>query len=373
VIRRRPVRAASLAPTLFVLLISSPAEAAPPPNDAFAARQVVPAIPFEHSTSTVEATLEPGEPQPVCTDSTERTVWYEYTPSADQVVAVDTTGSDFDTIVVVYSGSSFPDMDTVACADDRFSSIRARTVFAAEAGTTYLLQAGGYVDAAGTLHVALREVDAGVIAGTVTEEGTDAPLAAICVGGIDADFNSSTFAITDSRGRYRIPVRSGDYVVAFDDFCDESSDHLSEWFDNADGEEDAQRIQVQSPNVVGGIDAVLARACPGFGFLDRPHFVGTDAADTFVGTSAPEVLCGLGGNDRIRGEGGRDFIMGGAGRDVLFGSGGSDTLVGQRGADKLRGGPGRDRCSGGPGRDHATTCERTRGVERPAREGRGSD
>ncbi|HEX2025139.1 MAG TPA: hypothetical protein VHH92_01960, partial [Actinomycetota bacterium] len=171
----------------FILLaLASPAAAAPPPNDAFAARLAVPSLPFEHSVSTAEATTEPGEPEPFCTGYIERTVWYAFTPASDVVVGVDTLASDYDTILGVYTGSSLSDLSDVTCSDSP-----ARVVFAAEGGTTYYVQAGGYEG--GNLHIAFREVDAGVIAGTVTEEGSGVPLRSICVFAVDADFRNAEF------------------------------------------------------------------------------------------------------------------------------------------------------------------------------------
>jgi Ca2+-binding RTX toxin-like protein len=336
--------------TMALLLgLPSPAEAAPPPNDSFAGRKVVAALPYEDTQNTSEATVEPGEPTS-CTEETKHSVWYEFTPPADGVFAADTLGSDFDTVVAVYTGTSLADLHLVACDDDTLFSTEARVVFSAAASTTYYIQVTGYFDDAGTLVFRMREVDAGVIAGTVTEEGTGLPLADICVGVLDADFDSVFGTLTDDQGRYDVPVRSGAYVVVFEDFCDRSNDHRPEWYDNKSRQSDADRIEVTAPNLIAGIDAALARTCP-FDFQNRAQVIGTEGPDTLVGGPGAEVICGLGGADRISAGAGHDFVVGGAGRDRMTGGGDRDRMFGTAGIDRISGGGGDDGLHGSKGDD----------------------
>jgi hypothetical protein len=75
------------------------------------------------------------------------TAWYAVTATADGPLTVDTVGSDFDTAIAVYEAA---DLTTaIACADDVFSPpllqhIEAAVTVDAEAGTTYLIQAGSF-------------------------------------------------------------------------------------------------------------------------------------------------------------------------------------------------------------------------------------
>jgi Ca2+-binding RTX toxin-like protein len=341
--------AAPVAAMVLLLGFPSPVEAAPPPNDNFAGRKVVASLPYEDIQNTAEATVEPGEPTS-CTEETKHSVWYEFTPTADGVFAADTLGSDFDTVVAVYTGTSLADLHLVACHDDTLFSTEARVVFSAAGSTSYFIQVTGYFDDAGTLVFRMREVDAGVIAGTVTEEGTGLPLADICVGVLDADFDSVFGTLTDDQGRYDIPVRSGAYVVVFEDLCDRSNDHRSEWYDNKTRQADANRIEITAPNLIAGIDAALARTCP-FAFQNRAQVIGTEGPDTLVGGPAAEVICGLGGADRITAGAGRDFVVGGAGRDRMTGGGDRDRMFGTAGIDRISGGGGDDGLHGSKGDD----------------------
>lgn len=338
--------------------IPAAAQAVPPPNDAFAARTTVAAIPYDDAQSTLEATTEPGEPSSQC-GPVGKSVWYRFTPATDVVLRADTLGSDFDTVLAVWTGGDLASLSPVSCSDDVINA-QSIAVFAAEAGVTYVFQVGGYVDAAGALTFRLREVDAGAISGAVTDEGTGAPLPNVCVDVVDADFFSFNTTVTDAAGEYRVPVRSGSYKVVFYDWCDELNDHRSEWYDGKADIESADEVEVTAPAVVGGIDGSLTASCPGFGDFTLPQFIGTPGADTFVGGNGSEVFCGLGGADRIRGAGARDRIIGGRGDDRLSGGPGSDYVFGGPGDDRLGGGRDRDTCGGGPGEDRANrTCERT--------------
>jgi RTX calcium-binding nonapeptide repeat (4 copies) len=333
----------AVAATLLVAT-AGPAGAAPPSNDNFAARTTIPAVPFTEVTNTTEATREPGEPDPAC-GPMGRTVWYEYTHPTDTVLGASALGSDFDTLTAVWTGGSLGALTPVACSDD-FSA-----VFRAEAGTTYLIQAGGFEGDAGTLSFRLREVDAGVITGTVTEAGTGLPLRDTCVEIDDVDLPNFNFEFTDSAGRFEVAVRPGAYVVFFSDECDRSNDHQPEWYDNARTFVEADEVVVPSKAEVSGIDAALEPACPGFGFMGGEHVIGTEGPDKMMGGPGNGVFCGFGGADLIRGGGGSDTLLGQEGRDRLSGGDGGDSLHGGNGRDRLGGGATRDRMFGDAGDD----------------------
>ena len=333
------------------------AGATPPPNDAFAAGTTIGAIPYQDAQSTVEATAEPGEPTSQCGPAA-KSVWYRFTPATDVVLRADTLGSDFDTVLAVWTGSDLASLSPVACNDDVFSA-QSIAVFAAEAGVTYAFQVGGYDGETGALTFRLKEVDAGAIAGTVTDAATGSPLPDVCIDVVDSDFFTFSTTVTDANGEYSVPVRSGSYKVIFYDWCDAQNDHRTEWYQDTPEFESADDVTVTGSAEASGVNASLAASCPGFGDLPFPQFIGTGGPDSFAGGPESEVFCGLGGSDRIRGGGGRDRVLGGAGADRLSGGSGSDYLFGSGGRDRLGGGPDRDVCGGGPGKDRANrSCER---------------
>lgn len=383
--------------TLVVFTSGAVASAAavPPANDDFGSATVVGSLPFQDTVNTVEATMEPGEPTPPCTFGFgEKTVWYSFTPGSDTFVSVDTLGTDFDSVLAVWTGPSVDALEPVACNDDGLS-LSAQVAFLARAGTTYRVQVAGFDGAGGSLLIRMREIDAGLIEGTVTEEGTGTPIEGICVEAVDRDLFAVQTAVTRSDGTYEIVVRSGSYLVLFIDLCDRSDDWIAEWYEDVDfvQTEAATPVDVSAPNAESGIDAELASGCPGLASLGAlegfNQVVGTPAADVLTGTAGDDLLCGLNGADTLRGFGGFDVLLGGGGKDRAIGGAGDDQVIGQRGSDRLVGGaghdfilgqrgsdrlrggagndflvggPGRDECVGGPGLDRARGCEIERGV-----------
>jgi len=389
----RPSFTAALALTLSFL---PEAVQAVPSNDNFASRTTVTSLPYQDSQNTVDATKEPGEPDPTC-GPIGKTVWYQFTPSSDVVLRADTRGSDYDTLLSVWTGAALGSLTEVNCGDD-FLDFESRVLFEAKAATTYLFQVGGFGDEGGSLVFRLRSVEAAVISGTVTEEGTGAPLPDICVDLIDLDFYGFFSDVTEDGGTFRILVDPGNYALSFYDYCDSVQDHRTEWYDNRSDFGAADEVSVAAQSAVS-IAVSLAGSCPWRGNFPGPQFIGTEGPDTFVGGPENEVFCGMGGADVIKGGGGRDEVAGDDGRDRLFGgedrdrisggggrdrlSGGAqrdrvfgdagddeiaggakdDDLYGEKGSDQLRGGGGRDYCNGGTGTDDAArTCERTEDI-----------
>jgi hypothetical protein len=122
------------------LVIPTTAGAAPAANDDFANAAVISALPFSDVADNSAATLEPGEPQ--CS-SYSQTVWYTFTPATSQVVRVDPGGSSWDSALAVYqsSGGGFGGLGFVGGGCVTFGG---SIVFAAQAGTTYYVQAGNF-------------------------------------------------------------------------------------------------------------------------------------------------------------------------------------------------------------------------------------
>jgi hypothetical protein len=85
--------------------------------------------------------------------------WFVYRPTCNEPVTVDTCGSNFDTLISVYSGTC-GSLTQVACNDDSFTcpqSIRASEVtFNGAVGTTYRIRASGFRGAAGQVVMNIR-------------------------------------------------------------------------------------------------------------------------------------------------------------------------------------------------------------------------
>lgn len=131
-----------LAPTLAVL--PAGAAFAAPANDDLAGATPVVVLPFDDSIDVGSATLEPGEADLLTCAPLQSTVWYAVTLDSSTAVTVDTAGSTYDTVLNVFRGTSFGDLDLVDCNDDvdELTNLQARVSFVATPGETFLVQVG---------------------------------------------------------------------------------------------------------------------------------------------------------------------------------------------------------------------------------------
>ncbi len=134
-----------------------------PENDNLANRIMIPphgAIfgPRSVTANNTYATAEPGEPlhvnRPVATNS----VWWRYTPATSGRITIDTNGSNFNTVLAVYTGSTVSNLSLVAWNDDDAAlGRRSKVVFNGVAGTQYQIAvAGGYGNNSGHIRMTVR-------------------------------------------------------------------------------------------------------------------------------------------------------------------------------------------------------------------------
>lgn len=130
----------------------------PPSNDNFGgARAIGPAVPISQAGTNSHATAQSGEPSHAGRAAT-RSVWYRWTPEFSYQVRIHTCAADFDTLLAVYTGSSFSDLTSVASNDDGCgrSNFGSRVEFTARVGTTYSIAVDGYNGASGNFTLELR-------------------------------------------------------------------------------------------------------------------------------------------------------------------------------------------------------------------------
>src|SRR5713226_4419115 len=87
-----------------------------PSNDNFGNATVIAAVPFSDSVDITDATMEAGERAPFCSSgsSSQRTVWYTFTPTATGLVSI-TIDAPFSTVVAVDTGGSLSSLGEVIC------------------------------------------------------------------------------------------------------------------------------------------------------------------------------------------------------------------------------------------------------------------
>jgi len=129
-----------------------PAAPTPPANDDFTAAQTITGAAGSVNGTTINATLESGEPNHAgATGASGRTVWYAHTPASNGTLTVDTcTNTDFDSIIGVYVGGPVDMLNPVASSDDACSANDARAAFTVTGGTTYYIAVAGFQGHSGT-------------------------------------------------------------------------------------------------------------------------------------------------------------------------------------------------------------------------------
>ncbi len=124
--------------TVLVMALGSvqPAYAAAPANDNFANAAVIFGTPFSELIDLTEATQEAGEPYPSCGYGyAPISVWYQYTPAANQALLVGAQIYSTYAVVAVFKGTALNALNEVAC-----TNYYGTVAFAAEAGVTYYIQ-----------------------------------------------------------------------------------------------------------------------------------------------------------------------------------------------------------------------------------------
>lgn len=133
-----------------LLLPCAPAlQAAPPPNDNRANAIVLTGASGRLVASNVDATKEAGEANHAG-NAGGKSIWFSITPAANANVRIDTVGTDFDTTMSLYVGSS----STVAAGNDNLSTsiygaghggyTQSRLNLNLTGGTTYLIAVDGW-------------------------------------------------------------------------------------------------------------------------------------------------------------------------------------------------------------------------------------
>ena len=125
---------------LHVNCATSPA----PANDDFDNATTITALPFSDFINTRGATSAPDDP----TDcyGTDASVWYELTSITDIRIQVDTSNSDYDTVVAVYTGTR-GNLNLMACWDNPCFTLDI------QAGETYYFMVTSRYGMGGDLHV----------------------------------------------------------------------------------------------------------------------------------------------------------------------------------------------------------------------------
>ncbi|MDX1993046.1 MAG: zinc-dependent metalloprotease family protein [bacterium] len=108
------------------------------------------ALPYTYNGSTAAATTAGDDPNLTCISGEGKSIWLRYTAPASGTVTLTTNGSNFDTVLGVFTGSR-GSLTQQACNDDATGTTSAINNFAVTSGTTYHIYLGGYNSASGTV------------------------------------------------------------------------------------------------------------------------------------------------------------------------------------------------------------------------------
>jgi uncharacterized membrane protein YdcZ (DUF606 family) len=127
-------------------------------NDNFSA--AVPLVGQSGSVyaDNIDATKETGEPAHAG-DGGGKSVWWTWTPSLTGAVIVTTLGSDFDTLLAVYTGSNPASLALTAENNNTPPGSTSAVSFTATAGTIYHMAVDGVAAAWGTIKLTWSYVD----------------------------------------------------------------------------------------------------------------------------------------------------------------------------------------------------------------------
>lgn len=179
----RPLAMAALALLLPAHVLAQPA------NDAWANREAIASLPFSDTEAAIgSATVEASDPIVVCrlgpASQGGNTVWYTYTTGAStQYVNISTAGSDYDTMISVYTGSpgSF-ELVAGGCNDDGAPSAPRSRIngLRLSPGTTYSIEGARFSPSAAAASWQLVVTTAPLYTVTKTADTADGVCDADC-------------------------------------------------------------------------------------------------------------------------------------------------------------------------------------------------
>ncbi|MCD6050876.1 MAG: subtilase family protein [Verrucomicrobia bacterium] len=130
-------------------------------NDMFANAKALTGLTITETGSTLGSSTEPGEPYHAGGEEVidGRSLWWVWTAPSNLVIDIDTEGSNYDTILGVYTGTAVDDLEIIGQDDDAGEGVTSRVIFTAVAGTTYYIAVDGFAGDSGSFTLNLKEAE----------------------------------------------------------------------------------------------------------------------------------------------------------------------------------------------------------------------
>jgi hypothetical protein len=131
---------------------------APPANDKLADYIFIDPLPYTDTRNTAGATDEAGEVHASCSTGAEHGIWYLFEPVDDVTLDIDTDGSDYTTVLSVWTSENgqHPLTETACNAGENGSRAKLRQGF--EADGSYYIKVSGAAGAFGSAVIHARTV-----------------------------------------------------------------------------------------------------------------------------------------------------------------------------------------------------------------------
>jgi hypothetical protein len=147
-----PRRLLPIAVLAFALAaVPASAQAAPPPNDAFATAQPL-TLDVPVQGAVADATVEANEPAHAG-DRRSKSVWYSYTSPTDGAVTLDACDANFDDVIATYTGTALNALTAGPSVDDACNDLGAKVSLQVRAGVTVWIAVAGVEGGSGTFTV----------------------------------------------------------------------------------------------------------------------------------------------------------------------------------------------------------------------------
>lgn len=123
-----------------------------PANDNFVNATLITGPSAAVTSTNINATREAGEPY-IANNVGGKSVWFVWTAPSTRTVSINTHGSNFDTMLGVYTGNTVSSLTRIASNDDdpAGGTLTSAVSFYAVAGQTYRIAVDGYNGASGTV------------------------------------------------------------------------------------------------------------------------------------------------------------------------------------------------------------------------------
>ncbi|MFA5293189.1 MAG: M12 family metallo-peptidase [Phycisphaerae bacterium] len=219
---------------------------APPYNDMFANAITMSGTSWQATGRNICATKESGEPSHAG-NAGGASVWWYWTAPFNGQMTIDTFGSSFDTLLAVYTGTSFP-LTEIASNDDS-GSPQSQVTFTAISGTTYRIAVDGHDGATGNITLNLYAAGEIVAWGSNDNGESTVPLPNTGFVAIAAGWNQSLGLKQDgsiaawgnnANGQCTVPSPNTDFVAIASNWEDslglKQNSSLVAWGNNNSGQ-----------------------------------------------------------------------------------------------------------------------------------------